>query len=291
MLVWLTRVALSLILLTVLPVEAVQTVIYPQPQSKNDHRYDDLISLLGASLKATEAEYGAYKLMPAKYLMNETRYIEEVKFGKRINVVWRSTSEKLERELLVISIPLRKGLLGYRLFLIHKDRQADFSAVKTLNDLKRFSVGQGASWGDVGVFSMNNFNVITGANYEGLFHMLLSGRFDYFSRGVNEAYPEYEARRERMPNLWVEEDLLLYYPWPYYFFVSPKTPMLKTRIEQGLTTMHKTGEFDKIFYQYHGNTIEKANLRKRRLFRIDNPLLPSTTPLDKTELWYSPLDN
>ena len=143
-------------------------------------------------------------------------------------------------------------------------------------------------WNDVKVFKASGFNVVTGSSYEGLFSMLMNGRFDYFSRGINEAQVEYEMRKGKFPDLFIEEHILLYYPWPKYFFTSKKNPKLADRIERGLRLMLRDGSFDEHLMKYYKNDIEKANLKNRRLFKIDNPLLPSTAPLDQKELWFYP---
>ena len=52
--------------------------------------------------------------------------------------------------------------------------------------------------------------------------------------------------------------------------------------------MIEDGSFDELFFEYHQEMIEKSNLKGRRLFEIENPLLPATAPLDRTELWYDP---
>ena len=92
--------------------------------------------------------------------------------------------------------------------------------INTLEELKKLKVGQGHVWNDVKVFKANDFKVVTGPDYEGLFDMLSAERFDYFSRGINEAPKEYDERKARLPNLFIEESILLYYPWPKYFFTS-----------------------------------------------------------------------
>ena len=78
------------------------------------------------------------------------------------------------REYEQILIPLDKGLIGYRVFLINKDRQPEFSAITTLEELKHLKVGQGLSWADVEVWRANGFDVIEGSNYNGLFHMVVA---------------------------------------------------------------------------------------------------------------------
>ncbi len=56
-------------------------------------------------------------------------------------------------------------------------------------------MGQGHYWNDVKVFEANGFQVEKSGRYELLFKMLLGGRFDFFSRGMVEAFVEYEERR------------------------------------------------------------------------------------------------
>lgn len=266
---------------------AKDVIIYPRI-SEGDKRYYLQIELLNEALEITKENYGDYTLKPAKSIMSELRYIAEVKNGERINVIWRGTNEEIERELLPIRIPLLKGILGYRIFLINKDEQDKFSNVKNIEDLRKFKVGQGFDWGDVEIFKYNNLEVITGTTYEGLFSMLMAGRFDYFSRGVNEAFVELKERKDRFPNMTVEKDIVLHYPWPYYFFVSPKYPRIAERLEKGLNLMISDGTFDKIFYKYNKENINQANLQKRRMIKIENPFLPKKTPLERKELWYIP---
>jgi len=267
------------------------TVIYsPTPVSKDDKRFDYCISLLRQILEKTSNSHGPFKMIPAEN-MNVGRAIEFLKAEEveTVNVIWTTSSENREDALLPIRIPIRKGLLGYRIFLIKKEDQAKFETIETLEELKKLKVGQGHIWNDVKVFKGNGFEVVIGPNYEGLFRMLMEGRFDYFSRGINEAPEEYEMRKDILPNLIIENTILLYYPWPKYFFTSKKNPVLAARIELGMRMMIEDGSFDKIFLKYHKKDIARVHLNSRKLFKIHNPLLPSTTPLDQKELWFDPV--
>ena len=38
------------------------------------------------------------------------------------------------------------------------------------------------------------------------------------------------------------------------------------------------------------DVIEKANMKNRKVFYIDNPTLSEETPLDRAELWFDPKD-
>lgn len=262
-------------------------LVYPADEVPGDPRFHDLKEILELALKKTAPEYGPYELEPAPVVMSKARYMGELRQGGTINIVWSSTSKTLENELLPIRIPLRKGLLGYRVLLIEKGKQALFDKVRTLDDLRKFTVGQGRDWGDVAIFEQNGFTVFQ-SKYESLFKMLQAGRFDMFPRGLGEAFPELHKFSQDDPNLTVESGLLLYYPWPYYFFFNKRDVRLHDRVEKGLRIMLKDGSFDAIFRKYNGSAIEKANLKGRRLIRLHNPMLPADTPTSESSLWFDP---
>jgi len=270
--------------------EKVTTVIYPRFQSKKDTRDLDAVELLETALQKTVEQYGSFVCKPSALSMKEERYRTEVKEGKFVNVIWSSVTKELENDLIPLRIPIRKGLLGYRVFLINKKNKDKFAAIQNIEELKKLSLIQGHDWNDIKIFRQMGFNVTSITSYEDMFKLINSGRYDYFSRGAYETLTAYEARREELPNLFVEENILLYYPWPKYFFVSRKHPKLAERIEAGLNLMIQDGSFDEIFKKYHLNTIQKANLKNRKLFTIKNPLLPETAPISRKELWFNPLD-
>ncbi|MGK0290748.1 MAG: ABC-type amino acid transport substrate-binding protein [bacterium] len=281
-------VTISFIYLFTSQVFAKDSVIYPRPKSIQDTRYNDTIELLQTALKKTVPSDGAFVFRLSKYVMNHKRAFKSLRSG-RITVIIASPKKRLEKEFIPIRIPIRKGILGYRIFLIRKQDQEKFARIRNIKELKQLIVGQGSTWADLQVFKKNKFGYMAAANYEGLFKMLIRKRFDYFSRGVNEAYPEYYARKKKLPDLWVESTILLYYPWPKYFFLAKKNKKLADRIRRGLEIMIKDGSYDQIFWKYHKKSIQRANLKNRRIFRIKNPLLPKTAPLHRKSLWYRPI--
>ena len=107
--------------------------------------------------------------------------------------------------------------------------------------------------------------------------MVANDRFDLFPRGVCEAFRERDTRRDQVPNLSVERGILLYYPWPYYFFCNRKDTVLAARIERGLKRMRADGSFNRIFWKYNRAAIEQARMSERRVIQIPNPLLPKDT--------------
>lgn len=265
---------------------AVQNVVYPAFEQADEVRFDDLMDLLRAALDATVPKYGPYTLSPSRRGMNEARYLIELARGEEINIAWSSTSVAKEKEFLPIRIPLRKGLLGYRIALIAADKQARVDTVHTREDLKALTIGQGIGWGDVKLYQSNGLSVGE-AHYNDLFALTANGRFDLFPRGIGEVFDEYTRQKDRFPKLAVEKNLLIYYPWPYYFFFNKKDEALKNRIEAGLHMLRKNGMFDTLFKKHNEAAIKKANLKGRRVIRLDNPLLPPDTPADPS-LWFDP---
>ncbi|MBI3347331.1 MAG: amino acid ABC transporter substrate-binding protein [Burkholderiales bacterium] len=265
----------------------VQRVIYPAPESPTDQRSQDMVALLQAALQRTEVSHGPFTLAPAAVAASEDRQLLNMEQGQAPTVVWASATAERERRLLAIRIPARRGLLGYRVALIHRARQAEFSRIRTLDDLRAYSLGQGPNWPEVQMYRQLRFKVQTGS-YEALFRMLVAGRFDLFPRGINEVFDELAAHQSEVPDLAVEDTLLIHYPQPYYFFVNRRDTGLAQRIELGLRAMLRDGSFEAHFWRFHGNAIQQARLGERRLLRLENPLLPPDTPLADGPLWFDP---
>ncbi len=286
--VWFVTVALS----CVPDLSCAMDVRYPKPESEGDTRYTYHIALLRQACEKTADKYGKVNIIPADKTMNELRMVKLLMEGSfDIDVVFKPTSKDLESRLNPVRIPLDKGLLGWRIFLIKKENQPKFSSVRTIDQFKKLSVGQARGWGDIAIYEHNGIKVAKGPDFESMFSMLLSDRFDYFARGVEEAPRELEARREKMPELHIEESIVLHYPFVRYMWVanSPKGDMLRARITKGLEIMIRDGSFEKAFIRFKEDILKKVNMTGRRVFELENPFLPDTVDLNRTELWYKPL--
>ena len=287
------RWVLAVLMLASLPALA-QVVIYPRSESAADSQYRYDYELLRRALQATETTHGPFELRESEAPMNQARAAEEVVAGKGlVSIFARSTTQEHEQRMLPIRIPIDKGLISYRVFLIRADMQPQFAAVQALADLRRYRVGSFVTWADTRILREAGFDVVTGDNYEGLFRMLMAQRFDFFSRGVDEALREHDERRTLLPDMRVESELLLYFPTTRFFFVqrSAAGEKLAARVETGLERMVRDGGFEAYFRQYKGALIERAGLEHRRVLRIDNPFLsPETLRLrsERPELWFDP---
>jgi len=219
----------------------------------------------------------------------QARTNEEVGNGK-LDIFWTSSSQDVESEFQPIRIPLFKGLLGCRIFIINKNNQAKFDQINTLEDLKKLKFGQGRTWGDTKVLEANGFNIVKVSKYENLFYMVDGERFDAFPRGVHEPFEEV-AKHPNL-NLAVEKGLMIIYRMPFYVFVSKNNQKLAKDLEDGFNKAIADGSFDKLFYSSPQikDIIEKANMKNRKVFYLDNPTLSKETPLNRKELWVDPKD-
>lgn len=208
---------------------------------------------------------------------------------KSLDVVWSMTSITREQQpnYHPIRIPLLKGLLGHRIFIIREEDKALFSQIKTLEKLRQFTAGQGDSWPDYYILKNNNISVVGSSSYEGLFKMLERKRFDYFPRGVMEPWVELETRSNT--SLVVDKHLMLYYPTAFFYFVHKDNHTLFKRIEQGLTLAIKDGSFDTLLNQhpYTRTVFQNAAIETRRIFHLKTKLSPQTQAiLNNPDLWF-----
>jgi hypothetical protein len=156
--------------------------------------------------------------------------------------------------------------------LIHKDSKSAFAQVKTVDDLKKFSVGSGEHWTDGTILKDNGFNVSFTSSYWGLYKMLAAHRFQFISRGLHEI--GFDVSTFADLGLMQEETLLLKYDPPvhYSFFVNKNNTALADRLERGLKIAQADGTFDKMFYEVpsfkEGDELLKNN--RRTLIEIKN---------------------
>lgn len=236
----------------------------------------------------------ALSKIPEKYEWDEStanttegRVIQMLEDGQ-LDIVWYATTNEFEERMLPIRICIFKGLLGYRVLMIKKGMQHKFDGIKSIEDLRRISVGQGRMWADTDVLVANQLNVVKVMKYDGLFFMLDGDRFDAFPRGVHEPWTEIAGRPSLQ--LDVEEKLLLAYTNPFYFFVNKSNTELARNIEKGLRIAIEDGSFDDYFLNDPTvkAALEKANLKNRIIIPLKNPSLPKMTPVDDKSLWLDP---
>jgi hypothetical protein len=262
--------------------------VHPPPEAAGDERHLYYWQLLDAALAANREQFGDYSVKAFETPMTFQRGAAEVESGNgRVNIVSRATNLDLEKRLRPIRIPLDKGLLGARMFLVMPDVQARLNRINTLDELRRLTIGQSSSWSDVHILQEAGFKLVLTDAYLPLFSMLGAGRFDLFSRGAIEIESEWRANRENVPGLMIEKKFLLYYPMPRYFFVSrtAEGERMAARIENGLQRLRRSGEFEQRYQAWKKLVLKDIQLGGRTVFRLANPELSPEAPLADKYWW------
>ena len=208
--------------------------------------------------------------------------------GNIVNLYVAPADREWEAAMTPIRIPIRKGLLNYRILLINKDTAPAFAKVTSNADLRKLQVGLRPGWTTTKIMRALKLNITEGAGYNGRFKMLNANRFDYIPRGINEIFGEFDARSKTHKNIMIEQNLLLRMPMPVYLYVSRKVPRLAKRIEYGFNKIRGNGKFDALFNQIFSKSISRANLPNRKIFNAGNPLSSKQTPLQDETLWFYP---
>lgn len=259
------------------------------PRSIDDSNHKYFYHLLKEIIKNIPKQTQDIKIIQT-LRMEQGRAFIQLKRKQHIDIHWAGTSLKREEEFIPIKIPLIKGLLGYRVFIIHKDKLEIFNKIKTFKELQKLTACQGTHWPDTKILENSKIKVIKNTNFELLFLQLSKGRCDYFPRGVNEAYVDMKARENKYPELILYDKIILYYPFPMYFFVNKENKKLANKIKKGLEVMVDNGTLTE-YIKNHENTkhlFPLNNWRNVTTFKLYNPFLSKDTDINNPRLWIIP---
>lgn len=274
--------AFALLTVITAPVaSATTTVVYPRPESTTDSRAQYPVKLLEMALRRSG---GQYNVEPSSVAMLQARALMQLGDNSGVDVVWTTPSPTRDSGLQRIPIPIEKGLIGWRLLLIKKERSNDFTQLKDDNALRKMTGGQGHDWPDTDILRANQFRIKEIVGYEPLFDALDQGAIDYFPRSVMEIWAEVDAHRKQ--NVVIEPSVALHYPNAFYFYVSKSNSKLAGDIKLGLEKMIADGALDKLFHEYFDEDLKRSNLKSRHIIEMQNPLFPNDELNKRAELWF-----
>ncbi len=192
---------------------------------------------------------------------------------KQISIADFGTSAEFEQKFSPVYFPIDLGLNGWRILLIHKENQSQFAEINSIEDLRTRETGQGAGWSDVEILESAGMKVVTAPTIENLIKMTDKKRINCFPLGANEAHSLLDIYKKESPNVVVEQELLLIYPFGRLFFVHKDNKELHDIVETGLIESFKNGSFWKMFRSHKSNEslFTKVNLKNRRQIVLDNP--------------------
>jgi len=267
-----------------LAAESPRVVRYPIVNTSREffHRNTYALSLFRLAIEKSASDYTIMHV-PADMSIG-LRNAKLLGDGQH-DVNWMHTNTALEESLLPVRIPIFKGLIGWRLAFIREEDQGLFDHVKSPSDLGEYFAGQGFDWPDIKILEANSLRVRPGFDSPAIISLMRNKRIDYFPRSINEIWDE--RSRYATGGISIEKTVALRYASAVYFFVTPSKPELAKVLEQGLEIAIADGSFDALFFEFFHAIIEKSALAERKIFRLSNPLLPPSTPINRKELWYS----
>ena len=268
---------------------AVEHVIFDRAASPADFRREYSKALLQLVMERTVREFGPYTIEYADAHMERPRLLQAMKEGKLVNVTAYPADARWLRELRSVPVPTDMGLQSWRIALIDSKQQDRIRKLARPEDLKVLTAGVGSSWVTRTALHENGFHYVTGSNYLGLFGMLMAGRFDYFPRGVNEIFEEYDQRKQAFPQLAVEDSIVLHDNIPSLFFVAPKEQRLYRRIQKGMESLLKDGTLEAFVLEHYRGSLQRAQLCRRRRIELPNKEI-SPVILARRDLWLDPFD-
>lgn len=289
---WLVRMCAAMLLLP-LALAAAETpeLRIAKPRSLDDPAYLYFTGLLQAALQKA-ANGRAVPSLVTTIEMAEERMVRELRADRSIDIFWLGGSKARAVDLLVVPIPLERGLVGYRQFIIRKERVTAFDAINTLADLTKFKACHGAQWGDTEILRAAKLPMVTSVNYESLFKQLAAGRCDYFPRGIHQGEVEVAQRAAAYPDLMVYQPLILHYTFATYFYVHPKNKVLAQWLQDGLEQMIDGGELI-AYMQQQEHTRHAFPLNgsgNKRFLSLANANLPDFSDEKNTRYWFQPSD-
>lgn len=255
--------------------------VYPQHDPGRQPAWRYLVELLRL---AVDRSGTAYEFVESGEAMTQARVIREIAGSSgRLDLAWTMTSSMRETQMLPVRVPVDRGLIGHRIAFVRREHAERWAGLRSLADLRSYTAGQGHDWPDTEILRANGLPVQGATRYELLFDMLRRGRIDYFPRAVFEI--DDEVPRALARDLVVEPHVLIRYPAASYLFVRRDRPALAADLTRGLEAAAADGSFQRLFQRYFGDLIARHRLAQRTQVRLNNPLLPAATPLDKPAYW------
>lgn len=243
----------------------IYTYLGPGPQGGYDRELIDLV------LELTIDRYGDYELQFAPD-MSEARARKMVS-GRRYPNAIRSdvTDDHVinDSKLKYLPYPIYFGILGYRVCFVPKNQVEMMRNVKTFKALSGYVHGQASGWRDADILRQNGITVREAPETTNLYKMLNANRIDLFCRGINEVLNESEHYKG-LENVDLDHSFALYYPLPIFYYVNSENTRLYSRVNEGLEMAFKNGSMKELWKKHFYESIEHAELRKRKIFYLEN---------------------
>lgn len=232
-----------------------------------------------------------YSLSLHPMAVNDERARALLRRGE-VSVCDFGSGAEFEKTFSAVYFPIDRGLLGYRISLIHHSLEAEFARVRNLTHLQRFRAGQGIGWSNNAIMQAAGIAVVTGPTLESLFPMLEARRFDFLPLGLNEVYGFSEQYGDFAPSMVVDAHTLLVYRFARLFYVRPDQTELHASILLGLKRAFADGSFQKLLNADPSvrRALLRAKLSQRDTITLDTPLLTEAFQAIPDEYFFKPAE-
>ncbi len=251
-----------------------ETVIHYTPlEDASDKRLEWPMAVLNLALTKTQAQYGPYRFAPIPQAISLARSVLELNQNTHPNYFFPggpNIGKMSNGNLITLDYPIDLGMLSYRICFVSPAAKAKVAEIQSLEDLRKFTIGQGNNWPDVAILQNNGLRVQQVANYTGLFKMVMSNRIDLFCRGISELRREY-VEYKHLGNLLYDQSFVLVYAMPYSFYFNKSSQPLVRRLEEGLKIAQSDGSLREAFLRFHRDDIRFARLKERKFIQLNSP--------------------
>lgn len=226
-------------------------------------------------LDKSEADY---RLIHTDHLMSsQVRKVALVQKDE-IDVMYAGTTIEMELALKPIRFPITRGLIGHRIFIINQKYRTEYSQIKGVEGLRQYSGILSYGWPEKEIFEAVGLMQVEQL-YADIFGNINSGSRYYFSRGILEAYSELIDKKDELPNLVVEESILLKYTSAVLFFINPKNKELENILNAGFKKAYEDGSYKEFLYNHPliKASFDQAKLAERLVIEIPNPYFPEAS--------------
>ena len=231
--------------------------------------------LLELALDRTVSTHGAYRIQASPEGMTHPRAARTMRLNQLPNYIrsFAYNNPIVEGEgFSFVKFPVYLGALGYRVCFVSEHSRHEVSAISSVEKLRDYTHVQGLGWLDSLILQANGFKVVHGNNFDSYYRMISAGRADLFCRGINEFEAEYRVNKKTY-GLVAEQNFVLYYPMPMFFYANDKSHEVLTRLSIGLRLAYEDGSIAKLWENHYANTIALSCVNERNIIRLKNPLI------------------
>ncbi|MGJ8678713.1 hypothetical protein [Paraglaciecola sp.] len=249
---------------------------YQGSQFEADRSHNYTIDVLKLALDKTKAEYGDYKLELKGHGLNVARVVKLVETGYYKNFFFKhSITTEISKKVHTIHFPIDRGIIGYRIALIHPSNLNKFCNLTEESAVNNISIVQGIGWTDSDILQANNYRVypLTNPDHDKVFGLIKKGRVDAYFRGVTEEKDEYFVAAQKKFGLVYEPCISFAYELPRFFITHINNHVNAKRVELGLKRAYKDGSFIKLWEKHHLHNLIANKLVDRKILWLENPLI------------------